>query len=299
MRSDVGPARMKLKHRIRDLHWRLRAAATPAAACKDALRRVIGEKRLIFCITAGRSGTETLCRRLGEVPSVGAFHEPHPDFVLAMRAAQSRPQRAADFLLKLKIPAIASCPRPVYAETSHLFGKGFLEPALALGLRPDLIMLRRDVRQIALSYLRLGTVPARTPMGRRYLLAPDDRVFLRLEHWRELSDYQLLYWYALETGARQEAYAQLATGLGCRAVFLDVGSLGERGAAHALVRALDLPSEIGTPAAEAAPIARHNQKPGKALGTLPDPEKLDALEAAVIDRLVPSPLSSSPASPWR
>ncbi len=278
---------MKLKHYVRAVRWRVEAALVSERAADEALERVTREKALVFCVTAGRSGSDTLARLLARIPAVDARHEPRPDFVLAMRPARKRPELATVFLRKLKIPAIAASPKPVYAETSHLFGKGFLEPLLELGLRPGLIMLRRDPRQIALSYLRLETVPARTSKGRRYLLDPDDRVFLGLDRWRNLTDYQLLYWYALETEERQKAHAARAAAAGCRTVFMDVEELNAANALPRLAEALGIALEPGAGAeADAGGSGRHNRKAAKAHRPLPEPDQLAELEEAVSKRLI-------------
>ncbi|MGQ7791629.1 hypothetical protein ACUN0C_04385 [Faunimonas sp. B44] len=275
---------MKLKHYVRAVRWRVEAALTSEKAADEALERVTREKALVFCVTAGRSGSDTLARLLARIPEVDARHEPRPDFVLAMRPAQKQPELATEFLRKLKIPAIAASPKPVYAETSHLFGKGFVEPLLGLGLRPGLIMLKRDPRQIALSYLRLETVPARTSKGRRYLLDPDDRVFLGLDRWRDLTDYQLLYWYALETEERQKAYAARAAAAGCWTVFMDVEELNAPNALPRLAEALGIERGAGAEA-DAIGSGRHNRKAAKAHRPLPEPDRLAELEDAVAKRL--------------
>jgi hypothetical protein len=114
-----------------------------------------------------------------------------------------------EFLLKYKLPYIASLCVPNYAELSHLFCKGFLEPLLALGVTPNLILLRRDPRLVALSYLRRYTIPERTFYGIEFLLSPRYTRTLSLPLWRRMTDYQLIFWYVLEIERRQWQYSQL------------------------------------------------------------------------------------------
>jgi hypothetical protein len=176
------------------------------------------EKRLIFTVTTGRSGTALLAELLSGLPGVQSVHEAEPDFADAMRAAQSDPSAARVFLEMHKLPAIANEPTPVHIETSHLFCKGFLHPLLELGITPDLILLSRPHREVAKSLWQLGTIPARTDNGRRFLLQPSDPVLLPMPQWQEMTDYELCYWYCLEIEKRQQVYADTIHQRGGRTV---------------------------------------------------------------------------------
>lgn len=171
-------------------------------------------KRLIFTVTPGRSGSYHLCELLSAVPDVHAEHEPEPNFVHVMRRTQHDPDTAARFLRAHKMPAINAVAEPVYAETSHLTCKGFIEPMIRMGLRPGLIFLRRAPREVAWSLLERSTVPGRSRLGCAYLLEPRDPYVLPLIGWEGLSDYQLCFWYALEIERRHQRYATLADKLG-------------------------------------------------------------------------------------
>lgn len=175
-------------------------------------------KRLVLTITTGRSGTGFLARALGAWPAVRALHEPRPRFSSAFRAVQAAPHLAREFWTTEKLAAIERGPRPIHAETSHLACKGFLESLVELGVRPDLVHLRRDPRAVARSLWSLRTIPGRTLRGVRYYLSPSDRTFLPLEPARaeRLSDYQLCYWYCLEIDARAAHYRARFAPLGVR-----------------------------------------------------------------------------------
>ena len=170
------------------------------------------DKKIIFTVTPGRSGTTYLTKLLATVPDVTSLHEPAPNFYYAMRLAQEHPIAAYNFLYQYKIPAIIQCSTPVYAESSHLTCKGFIEPMIRMGLRPHLITLRRQPREVAWSFLGKKNIPTRT--GTDYVLQPSDRGVVPLLNWETLSDYQLCYWYALEIERRQHLYAQWAAELG-------------------------------------------------------------------------------------
>ncbi|MXN67125.1 hypothetical protein GR183_19625 [Stappia sp. GBMRC 2046] len=158
---------------------------------------------------------------------VDAFHEPKPKFHKVMRSAQTNPEWARDFLRWEKFPAMLRSRAKAYVETSHLFCKAFIEPALQFGLRPSFITLRRDPRAIATSHLMLRTIPGRTWGGLAYCLSPQDDVFLSAQDWEQLSDYQLCYWYALEIQKRQAAYEELLPQKGLKNFSIRTGELND------------------------------------------------------------------------
>jgi hypothetical protein len=188
-------------------------------AHKLLLQRV-SEKRILLTITAGRTGTKYLHSLFSLLPDVYSVHEGEPDYKHLLRRIQTQPSASTQFLLEHKLPAILACPTGTYAETSHLFCKGFLEPLLNLGIRPDLVLLRRPPRKVACSCLERLTVPARTALGTSYLVSPADPNTLPLPAWETLSDYQLCFWYALEIERRQARYRHWYAQLGGR--FFDV-----------------------------------------------------------------------------
>lgn len=176
----------------------------------------IRQKRLIFTVTTGRSGTAYLASLFGFARGVYTVHEPAPEFADVLRPVQNNPDLAHRFLLEEKLPAILRISAPVYIETSHLACKGFLEPLLELGIVPDLIIHRRPARDVARSMLKMGTIPGRTDKGLRFYLSPDDPRVLALSDWQNLHDYQLCYWYCLELERRALHYQQVFEQAGAR-----------------------------------------------------------------------------------
>jgi hypothetical protein len=138
---------------------------------------------------------------------------------------QTDPGVAERFCHEQKLPAIRSVQEPVYFETSHLVCKGFLEPLMAHGVPFDLVILRRDPVLVATSLFLLGTVPARTELGRQFLLSPDDPGVLPLPNWQDLHDWALCYWYCLEIERRAQVYKERLAGLGGRVLETSVGIL--------------------------------------------------------------------------
>jgi hypothetical protein len=244
----------------------------------DIVDRISASKSLIFTVTPGRSGTKYLAALLGSVPGVAAYHEPLPDFVTVLRRAQQDPEVAFAFLRDAKLPFIESLETPIYAETSHLFCKGFFEPAILLGLQPKLIILRRPPSEVAWSLLERETVPARTPYGSLYLLDPRDPGVMPLPGWERMTDYQLCFWYALEIERRQLKYAEFAMRLGLPAFEVLQRDLGKPEVFGYMLQTLGIPSR-GAAIADHGSISaqRHNRNPR----ALMKPDDLEAQEADV------------------
>lgn len=250
------------------------------------VREALASKRMIFTVTTGRSGTQYLTGLLQRVDGVAAFHEAHSRFSLIMRYAQEDPALARRFLIDWKLPEIASLKEAVYADTTHLFCKGFFEPMIDLGFVPDLILLRRDHRKVAESIFLLGEIPGDTV----WYLSPDDPGVLRLPGWRDLHEYQRCFWYSLEIERRGEAYGNQARALGARVVEIGLPELATPGGFKRLLSELDLPQlSWWTKFKKAVRRPAVNQKERKkrlvnrheALAGL----DLDALEAGVRERI--------------
>ncbi|CAN5208012.1 hypothetical protein BH11PSE2_BH11PSE2_07000 [soil metagenome] len=203
----------------------------------------------MFAVSSGRAGTATLSKIFGAVPGVYATHEGRPAFQDVMRRSMQEPNLAGDFLLTRKLPAIAGVEEPIYFESSHVFGKGFLAPMLRLGLKPRVLFVKRDPRKVALSFERIGATPFRTHGGREHLLSPADPSFLPALRWEDFTDYQLCYWYALETIRRQRLMFDLAVRAGCHCRHLKIENLNSVADVRALLAALAIRAPISAEAA--------------------------------------------------
>lgn len=247
-----------------------------------------GRGRLIFTVTTGRSGTNLLQQMFDLLDDVVAEHEPEPKFSRVLRDVQRRPEAAREWLERVKLPAIAAVAGRVYVETSHLCGKGFLEPLLGCGVVPDLVILRRQARAVARSLFQLGTIPARTETGRNFLLQPDDPGVLPVPGWADLHDYQLCYWYCLEMERRARLYPEMVRARGGRVSEVTFAELLTDGFPR-IVRELDLESTVGADFLDRLTQARSTRVNDKAdlkhLQSRVVPDNLDALEADVRARV--------------
>jgi len=209
------------------------------------IKSILNEKRLIFTVTSGRSGTAYLANVLSYVPNVSSYHEPRPSFSKVMRSVQQNKEIAYEFWIEKKLPSIAKDPSSIYIETTHMFSKGFIEPLLDLDIIPDLILLTRPYRRVALSFCRFGSIPGRTAQGLKYLLSPTDPDVLLLPNWQNLDDYQLCYWYCLEIARRSHKYGNLFTDLGSRVVKVSLDEISTVSGFEKLLLGLNLQKPDG------------------------------------------------------
>jgi glycosyltransferase involved in cell wall biosynthesis/protein-L-isoaspartate O-methyltransferase len=173
------------------------------------------EKRFVFCLSAGRSGTAFLTWMLRGAPGLVALHEPEPRYQALTLALQQDPGRALRFITDVKMPWVNALPAQTYVESSHYVQKGFMEAWLKNGVRPDIIVLEREPRKIALSRYKLGvdffSADDKRPLQDMVHPADNRVIHLPVADWKTLNNYQLCYWYALETQARTQHYQQLLT----------------------------------------------------------------------------------------
>jgi hypothetical protein len=184
-----------------------------------------GGKRITITCTPGRSGTGFLQRVFALFPD---FYSEHESDVPQLQGHLRRAVRDPEFGKRIwceKFALINARPENRYFESSHLVNKGYIEPLIALGVVPNIIILRRNFREVATSLLRLNTVPARTKKGKKFLLQPDDTGVWQIPAWKQLTDYQLCYWYVLETERRSQHYARLIAEKGGRVFETSVDAL--------------------------------------------------------------------------
>ncbi len=165
-------------------------------------------KNIIMCVTTGRSGTNLLEKLFALADDTCALHEPEPGFQNVLRAVRQDPNAAVAFMRQSKLPFIAAQPQKNYAETSHVFSKGFFEAFIKIGIPFRTVILDRAPRAVAKSYWRLKTIPHRTELGLNWLLDPAQGGVVAPQGWEKMSDYQLCFWYCLEIERRKTLYME-------------------------------------------------------------------------------------------
>lgn len=220
------------------------------------------DKNIVMCLTTGRSGTNLLEQLLALADDTCALHEPEPAFQHVLDDVRREPNAAIAFVRDRKLPDILARPGAHYAETSHLFGKGFFEAFVALGIPFRLVILNREPRQVAKSLWRLKAVPARTKRGRDFLLDPRQAGVMKLPGWEKMSDYELCYWYCLEMERRKSAYAAECRERGIPVVEIAMEKLKHWDCFHKLCCQLGLSLPAGAEARHAEITAHKvNRKP--------------------------------------
>ncbi|WP_144392826.1 hypothetical protein [Pleionea sediminis] len=202
--------------------------------------------RFIFSVTTGRSGSNFITEALSCLQNVVSVHEPKPRYDRVMRIVQHYPNVASQFLIEKKLPAIERQVKAgdIYFESSHLISKGFLEPWLSIDNlpTPDLICLDRPLREISLSFNQLNSIPGRTLNGLTYLLSPQDpNTLTTLKDLSQYNDYQLCYWYCLETEARKDKYQKLIESKGGKVARVSVNTIKQLDAFNSFRESLNLP----------------------------------------------------------
>ena len=205
-------------------------------------RDALMEKRLIFSLSPGRCATQYLAKMLALLPGVSAQHEPEPSFVHALQRVQSDPGEAYRYWLEKKLPAILGVKEKIYIETSSLFGKGYALPLLDMGVCPDILVIRRPHREVAMSVWRREAVPGRTRSGSRFHLNPGQAsALLPVPDWHTLSDYQVCYWLALEMEERTKRFAPMFKRQGAKVVETTMEELVTQEGFLRILQGFDLP----------------------------------------------------------
>jgi hypothetical protein len=243
------------------------------------------QTRLALTVTSGRSGAKLLTALLADALQLAAEHEPAPRANFVMRSFVEAPGAADPWLRTEKLPAmLASARNGFYAETSHLFCKGLIEPMLAMGIHPALIILTRPAREVASSLCQMNVIPARTEAGRLVLLGPGDPGVLPLPDWRLYSDYQLCFWYAREIERRQAHYDVLGERIGLSRLLVVMRKLRTPETLAQLAQFLGATADDLAFARQAGIVEQNQNSRRAATGSTEDrplPPDLDNEEAAV------------------
>ena len=263
---------------------------------------MLDNKTLIMTISTGRSGTGLLAKLLELAEDMTSVHEPLPAFQDVFEDGQASHEAAFAFTRDVKLPAIAESETTNYAETSHYFGQGFLAAFNELGANLKLIILNRDPRSVAKSFERIKCIPMKTEKGLTLMPHPDKECALPVQGWEGWSDYQLCFWYCLETEERKERAKRFAAEKGITVAEIDLDDLVDFSAFKSLCEALGLTLQADAEARHAEITATKVNRKGKYLpklrvGSLDGPEEavwnvVDAvrpgLRAAVSARYEPA-----------
>jgi hypothetical protein len=172
-------------------------------------------KTITLMLSAGRSGTNKLATLMSTVPDVYAEHEGDPGFH-TVRVANLRDPSIGQAFVKDKIELFNSKPETHCVHTGHMVGEGFIEHFLDQGIVPNIIVLRRPMREVALSMFNLKWIPGRHELIRGWYSGPDEPGVLPYKGWETAHNYQLCYWWCLDTERRIRHYTPILKQAGCK-----------------------------------------------------------------------------------
>ena len=118
--------------------------------------------RYLFCINAGRSGSNYLADLLSTAQDVAAFHEAEPTMHgEPLRRVSAAPLTSSYTERQVKLAGIARLleERPwaqTYAETNHMFIKTYFDVVVDTLHGVEVIHLRRDPARVLKSFVELG-----------------------------------------------------------------------------------------------------------------------------------------------
>jgi hypothetical protein len=139
----------------------------------------VADRRLIFSINSGRSGSKYLAQLLGTARHVKSFHEAEPKMSGAfIEIINSEPLERSREKRRIKAEAIAKILRAsrrkqIYAETNHTFIKTFFDVVLEDFRNVDVIILRRELALVLKSFIELGYFSARNPVAWNWMSSPN------------------------------------------------------------------------------------------------------------------------------
>jgi len=247
---------------------------------------MLDDKNIIMTISTGRSGTGLLAKLFELAVDTCSVHEPLPAFQDAFVNGQAEDDKALAFVRDEKGPAIEACGTKHYAETSHYFGQGFLSAFIDLDVPLRLVILNRDPRAVAKSFERIKCIPMKTEKGLSLMPHPDKESALNVTGWEGFSDYQLCYWYCLETEQRKENAKALAAEKNIPVVEIDLDELVDFERFEAMTKVLGLTLQADAQARHGEITATKVNRKGKYLPKLrvasldgPEEEVWSAVEA--------------------
>lgn len=156
-------------------------AAGPRALTSMATPNVsdVAGRRLIFCITSGRSGSQYLAELFRTARRVQSFHEAPPTMSgEPLRLVNALPFEASREARRIKPEAIADLlrrmpPEDIYAETNHMFIKTFFDVVLARFPNVDVVILRRGLPHVLKSFIEMGYYSPLNPGALDWMSSPN------------------------------------------------------------------------------------------------------------------------------
>ena len=180
----------------------------------DTLKKKSGSNRAIFCISSGRSGSNYLAELLGTAREVVSFHEPEPTMTAEyLEMVNSQPYSDTKVLRQTKAetvnPMLAALRSDkVYCETNHMFIKTFFDVVIDNIETIDVIILRRDIRQVLRSFIELKYFSDGNTEWSKWMTSPNavTSAVPAIAPDEQLDQYDLCIAYLIDIEARAQRF---------------------------------------------------------------------------------------------
>ena len=174
------------------------------------------QRRYLFCINSGRSGSQYLAELLATAKDVYALHEAIPDMSGPFLNMVRKKGLANTFSARsVKVQAIhevvGKLPRlTVYAETNHMFIKTFFDVIMEQ-LKEHVItviVLRRHLPAVLKSFINMGYFSKRNKFWPSWMYLPGtcDSAFIPPSLGRHPDQYELAIGYLIDIEARAQRF---------------------------------------------------------------------------------------------
>lgn len=144
---------------------------------------------MILVSSSGRAGSG-LIADLAKLNDIKSSHEGFPDLFRVATFLNHKPLKYICFNLWIRMLKAQG----IKIETSHAITKGLLQFSTVNNVS-GIILVRRNIEEVASSLAMLNTVPFFTPKGRKYLARHS---FMFVQRKSELTHYELCIAYALD-----------------------------------------------------------------------------------------------------
>lgn len=241
-------------------------------------------KPLYLTLSAGRSGTNKLATLLSLVPTVYAEHEGSPGFCTMREKNIIDPNQGLEFV-QSRVEHWDSLPYDHIANTGHMTGEGFLEHFLALDIVPNIITLRRNPREVALSMFRLNWIPYRNKIITPWYAGPNEPGVLPYTGWQKAHSYQLCYWWVCDSERRIQKYTPILKDRGSKIWETTLQQIIERSHFNKMLNYFDLPTVASIPQDKVNHYEYLREGSPWPEAIVPPQEFLHTLEQEVLDNI--------------
>lgn len=162
-------------------------------------------KQLILTLSSGRCGTTRFGSLLKRVPNLYSDEftnvplgeeDMRFDYEFRSKRQSNRKDPSIGYtFIKDKLEIYQNLPYDNFVITDHVALDGFIEHFISLYSVPNIIVLRRPIREVASSLFRLNWIPGKSPTQFVSFPGPQEDNVLPYFTWKKAHSYQLCFWY--------------------------------------------------------------------------------------------------------